>query len=576
MRLTKLLKRQVSKVLCAALVLSTVAVAGERQVAEAASKAEIEANGTVLTLNETAMGVLETEEEQDWYIFEIVEQGYFSVDLKINDNADIDKIHSGWKYSLYYQNDLVNAISSIDSITSKYAGKELPLPKGRYYICVDASDHWGNYEPVDCPYDILINFTKTKEWEQEYNDTNAVPNSIDVNQIYFGNLHHSEDVDWYKVTTPEDGLIQIDFGPDVSTDVDAILDGWKVTILDGGINTMREYTYKTKWLPQILPVQQGTFYIRVEASDRASAWNSEPVNCIYNLQLKFTSTTDWETEYNGEYATANAIVSSNEYQGVLSWGDDEDWYWIDNEGDMTAKLQFRIDSSVSVDDIRDGWKIVVYNADREQITEMGDIKRTTIEEGIQLPKGASYIKICASDRASAWNSEPVDCIYHLTVTTIPVNTSGSDENSSSNPTETPDNTSNASNTDTPNSTSKPDSTSKPNNASKPNSTSTEIMEKAITTSKVTTSTVISKKKKSVYLRWKKQKYAGGYEIYRSTKKKKGFKKVKTIKGGSKVSWTDKKVKGGKTYYYKIRAYRKIKGKKAVSGFSKVKRVKVKK
>lgn len=599
MKLTNYLKRQLSKVLCSALVLSSVAVGGVTQVAQAASKTEIETYGTTLTLNETATGVLKKKDEQDWYIFNITERGYFSVDLKRNDSADADKIHKGWKYSLYHEDDLVNSVSSIESITNKYDGKELPLPEGRYYVCVEASDNWNDsYVPLDCQYDIKVNFTKSEEWEHEYNDTNVTPNSIEVNQTYFGNLHNETDVDWYKVMTPKNGTIQMDFGPDVSTDMNDIHDGWNVAILDAELNTVREYTYINKWTPQVIPYESGVFYIRVKASNYWSIRDTEPVNCIYNLQLKFIPTTDWETENNGEYAKANVITSGNEYHGILTWETDEDWYRIDNETDATATLQFRVDDSVSVDDIHDGWRMVVYNADREQITEINEIKKTTAEEDIRLPKGAVYVKVCADSYWSIRETEPVDCIYHLTVTITPVHVAGTDNDTpTSQPTETPTDTSTPTNTPKPIvtakpiNTAKPISTAKPQNSivtpkpgttiqpistTKPTETNNAVIEKAITTSKVTTSTVTSQKKKSVYLRWKKQKYADGYEVYRSTKKKNGYKKVKTVKGVGKTSWTDKKVKGGMTYYYKIRAYRNINRRKAVSGFSKAKRVKVKK
>jgi len=90
-----------------------------------------------------------------------------------------------------------------------------------------------------------------------------------------------------------------------------------------------------------------------------------------------------------------------------------------------------------------------------------------------------------------------------------------------------------------------------------------------------TASAVTAKKKSVYLRWKKQKYADWYEIFRSGSKKGTYKKAKAVKGGNKTSWTDKGVKSGKTYFYKIRAYRMANGKKIVSGFSEVKHVKVK-
>ena len=520
------------------MLLSTVAVTGGTQEAQAASKTEIETYGTTLILNQTATGVLSADDEQDWYIFNITERGYFTINFRRNDSADTDKINEGWKCSLYSEDDLVNPISSENSITNKYEGGELPLPEGRYYICVEATHSSTAYdwEPLGCQYDVKVNFTKTDLWEQEYNDTNATPSSIDVNRVYYGNLHHDTDIDWYKVVIPENGIIQIDFGPDASTDVSAINEGWKVTIFDENLSMVREYVYENKWMPQVLPLKKGTFYIKVEAVHSSTAYDWEPLDCIYNLQLKFTPTTDWETECNNEYAKADAITSGNECHGLLFWDEDEDWYKIDNKKDSLAKLQFRVDESVSIDDIHDGWKIVVYNEERELITELKEIKKTTVKEEIRLPKGTIYIKICA-EHPSAYDYEPVDCIYHLTVTTTPVNSAG-------------------------------------NNTNNQPAVSDKETEKTITTSKVTTSTVTTKNK-SVYLRWKKQKYANGYEIYRSTKKKSGYKKVKTINSGKKTSWTDKKVDGGRTYYYKIRAYRKNNGKKVTGGFSKVKKVKVK-
>ena len=61
---------------------------------------------------------------------------------------------------------------------------------------------------------------------------------------------------------------------------------------------------------------------------------------------------------------------------------------------------------------------------------------------------------------------------------------------------------------------------------------------------------------SIKVSWKKVKDADGYAIYRSTKKNKGYKKVKTINSGRKLSWIDKKKKTGSKYYYKVRAWQK--------------------
>lgn len=82
-------------------------------------------------------------------------------------------------------------------------------------------------------------------------------------------------------------------------------------------------------------------------------------------------------------------------------------------------------------------------------------------------------------------------------------------------------------------------------------------------------------KKKMRVSWKKIKGVSGYEIYRSTKKTKGYKKIKTAKKANIVSYTNKSLKSKKRYYYKIRAYKKVNGRKVYSKYSSPKSVKTK-
>lgn len=81
------------------------------------------------------------------------------------------------------------------------------------------------------------------------------------------------------------------------------------------------------------------------------------------------------------------------------------------------------------------------------------------------------------------------------------------------------------------------------------------------------------KKKTAKLSWNKAANAEGYEVYRSVKKKKGFKRVASVSGNS---FKNKKLKKGKTYYYKVRSFNTVNGKKVYSKFSAVKKVKIRK
>lgn len=75
---------------------------------------------------------------------------------------------------------------------------------------------------------------------------------------------------------------------------------------------------------------------------------------------------------------------------------------------------------------------------------------------------------------------------------------------------------------------------------------------------------------SIKLTWNVLPDAKGYEIYRSTSKLAGYKKIKDIKAGDTQTYTDKKsLVTGKKYYYKILAYGYNKaGKKLTGAYSK--------
>ena len=75
------------------------------------------------------------------------------------------------------------------------------------------------------------------------------------------------------------------------------------------------------------------------------------------------------------------------------------------------------------------------------------------------------------------------------------------------------------------------------------------------------------------LSWKNTGKYAGYEIYRSTSPKSGFKKIKTLKDTSYYS--DYGIRRHKTYYYKMRYFVKDNGKIVGGKWTKTKKVKVK-
>lgn len=73
---------------------------------------------------------------------------------------------------------------------------------------------------------------------------------------------------------------------------------------------------------------------------------------------------------------------------------------------------------------------------------------------------------------------------------------------------------------------------------------------------------------AIKLKWKKVKGVSGYVVYRRAGTTEKFKKIKTIKKSSTLSYKNKKLQKGVTYYYKIRTYRTVNGKKVYGAYSK--------
>lgn len=80
----------------------------------------------------------------------------------------------------------------------------------------------------------------------------------------------------------------------------------------------------------------------------------------------------------------------------------------------------------------------------------------------------------------------------------------------------------------------------------------------------------SKGRTHIKLTWKKVKGASGYKIYQKTSK--GWKCVKTIKSGSKTTYTLDGFNSHTVYYFKLRAYKKSGGKTVYSKYSAAKKV----
>lgn len=107
----------------------------------------------------------------------------------------------------------------------------------------------------------------------------------------------------------------------------------------------------------------------------------------------------------------------------------------------------------------------------------------------------------------------------------------------------------------------------------PATPTTAVKKTTVSNPKATTIKSLKKSgKKAIKITYKKVSGVSGYQIYMSTKKKSGYKKIATL-SSKKSSYTKGKLKKGKKYYFKVRTMKKVSGKYRYSSFSKVRSIK---
>lgn len=346
--------------------------------------------------------------------------------------------------------------------------------------------------------------------------SNAV--HIQLNTTYAGNASDSLDEDWYHFVIPDtakEGYFNIVFGPENKNSVTVGM-GWNYYVYKKGEpNAFYDQWYvNTTTTSENIPFGPGEYYLKVVPT---GTWSDFPDE-NYNFTVNFTDNVHWETERNDDSSNVNYINVNETYHGNLISALDEDWYTFTLPQAGEVVIQFGANASEDITKISWGWYLYLWGEGKaDPYTSLERIKVMTSSATCNLNAGTYRIHIEGSGYTA---TSPTLKTYDFTVGYKPLDT-------------------------------------------------------VVKESTVTVSSAKAKAKKKVYLKWKKNKYADGYKVYRSTKKKKGYKCIATLKNRSKVSYTDRKVKSNRVYYYKVRAYKKIGKKTVYSGYSPVKRVKVK-
>lgn len=351
---------------------------------------DIPSNATTISSKEAINGVLSTEEDVDYYKYTVDVSGYYSFTF-----TDIANDQSNWRFTV--------CDTSLNELESSCVGgytlttNTYDFKKGTVLYLKVNDYYWGDTEGDE--YSIKVNTTSDPNWEQEYNDSKANATIISSNSALHGNLYSEDDVDYYKYTVDVTGYYNFTF-----TNVTAQSANWLLSVTDSSLNELEGdriegYTYTTN----TYNFKKGTvLYLKVKDYYWGDSQSKE-----YTITVNAKSSSKWEQEKNNTYKVANTLKSNTAKIGNLYTGDDVDYYKYTATKTGTVKTTFTFDA----DDVRDGWKITIYDSSKKAIKTVSDIT-TDKTISFKATKGKKYYVVV---RAVDNRYCPINISYNLKV-----------------------------------------------------------------------------------------------------------------------------------------------------------------
>lgn len=476
--------------------------------------------------------------------------------------------------------------------------------------------------------------TLARAEEADAGGTREDAKTIELGKTYSETTSSRDDEDFFKFTATEHGYFQVNLNQNAA-DASWVGSGWQVKVLDQQGNEIISDSYvKNSWTSVAIPYAEPgrVLYVQVMPQDS----NVAPVGCIYDLTVKQIASSDWELEPNGTRADANAIEADKAYHGITLNSNDVDVFRLKTSVNGYFQVQFG-QNAADGNYTSNGWEINVLDEQGEVITAGQYITKNWASMILPYAQAGRTFYIQVMPQNS--NTPPFQCMYDLTVKQTSAADWESEPNGTmKTATAIKSGKTYNGNTDTSSDedfyklnvpasgkvrvlfsshNSNPSDSvgrgwdilvydKKSNEVARTQEIETAgsvafDVKKGTYYIKIEPSSVwsapegcryaiwadyaktpstpkvssVKAGKKSAVVKWKKVSGASGYYVYRSTSKKSGFKKVRTLKKASALSWKDKKLKSGRKYYYKVAAYKKIEGITVVSPYSAVKSVKVK-
>ncbi|MBQ4068424.1 MAG: Ig-like domain-containing protein [Lachnospiraceae bacterium] len=174
-------------------------------------------------------------------------------------------------YTLY-EEDINGNVYEIDKV---YEDRTFRLPKGDYYIKINCTRNYEQYE-----LKVIAKNEALNSFEKENNNIKKQANLKNCNKWYTGNMNTSYDIDYYKISVPKRSYLSLKFKISRGEPDGCI----KISLYDKNLNLIceAENTSNPYLETEKVLMNKGTYYVRVERGSSYNYW----LNTDYKFYLK--------------------------------------------------------------------------------------------------------------------------------------------------------------------------------------------------------------------------------------------------------------------------------------------------
>ncbi len=332
-------------------------------------------------VNRSISGYLSGRYTSNYYEIELPADGYISIDFE---HEEFEEDENAWRITLfeYNENEIYRFSSRLDE--RKVSSPNIGLASDTYYVRIDRPV---TYTFSDEDYNLRVNHTESRHWEQEPNDTalNATPMSL--NRFHGGSLHRFDDEDYFSFDLTADGYISIEF---THERFDDSANGWRISLLNE--DRVEVYSFPSAWNePEVatanIGLERGKYFVKID-SPLIYSHNSND----YGVRVNYNQDSYREIEPNDDRASATEITLNRSYRGSLHSSSDTDYYIFEMPGRGDVTISFEHDT-VSAD--RSGWRITLLDRDGVRIDSFSSRlnEAGAYLEELELDAGKYYLRI---------------------------------------------------------------------------------------------------------------------------------------------------------------------------------------